>query len=241
MKISKETLMAFADGELPGAEREAVERALAEDPDALALVEEHRRIRNRLSGHYGPVAREEVPERLLAMLGAEKPEGIVSLSAARQKKRAAPPIWQRYGAIAASLAVGILAGQMMTAGGDGPIATRSGTLMAEGSLATALETQLASAQQPNSATRIGLTFTDKQGRVCRTFDASAMSGLACRTEGDWQVLLAAAAERQNHEFRQAGSPAVIEAAQAIMAGSPLDAEGERKAMASGWKISPASD
>jgi negative regulator of sigma E activity len=241
VKISEETLMAYADGELAGAEREAVEQALASDPDARALLEEHRRLRSRLTGHYGPVAQEEVPGRLLALLGAEKPEGVVSLSAARKNKRAAPALWQRYGAIAASLAVGIVAGQLISAGGEGPIAAQSNTLVAQGSLATALETQLASAQQANSATRIGLTFQNRQGRVCRTFDASALSGLACKSDGDWQVLLAVAAKRQDSEFRQAGSPAVFEAAQAMMGGPPLNAEGERKAMAAGWKISAAAD
>lgn len=240
MKITEEKLMAFADGELTGAEREAVEQALATDSKARALLDEHRRLRNRLTGHYGPVAQEEVPERLLAMLGAEKPQGVASLSAAREKKRVAP-FWQRYGAIAASLAIGIMAGQLLPERGQGPIGTRSGALVAEGSLATALETQLASAQGANSETRIGLTFADKQGRVCRTFDASAMSGLACRSDGSWQVLLATASTRQESEFRQAGSPAIIEAAQEIMAGPPLDAEGERKALASAWQISAGRD
>ena len=241
MKISEETLIAFADGELGSAEREAVEQALATDPEMRAMLEEHRRLRKLLTGHYGPVAEEEVPERLLAMLGAEKAEGVTSLSAARERKRTAPRLWQRYGAIAASLAVGILAGQLIPEGGEGPLATSNGSLVAEGSLAAALETQLASAQAPNEATRIGLTFQDRQGRVCRTFDGSALSGLACKSHDDWQVLLVAASERQDSEFRQAGSPAVVEAAQAMMAGAPLDAEGERRAKAAGWKISAAAD
>lgn len=241
MKISEETLMAYADGELEGAERESIERALASDPGARARLEEHRRLRNRLTGHYGPVAQEEVPERLLAMLGATRPEGLTSLSAAREKKRALPRVWQRYGAIAASLAVGILAGQLISEGGESPIAAQSGVLVAQGGLATALETQLASAQEAGSATRIGLTFQDRQGRVCRTFDGAAMSGLACRSDGEWQVLLAAAGARQDSEFRQAGSPAIIEVAQEMMAGAPLDGPSERKAKASGWEISAVAD
>lgn len=241
MKINEETLMAFADGELFGAEREAVEQALASDPKMRATLEEHRRLRNHLTGHYGPVAQEEVPERLLAMLGAEKLEGVVSLSAVRQKKQPIQRLWQRYGAIAASLAVGIMAGQLIPSRGDSPIEARSGTLVAQRGLAAALETQLASTQEAGSAIRIGLTFEDRQGRVCRTFDAPALSGLACRSGGDWQVLLAAAGERQDSQFRQAGSPAVTEAAQAMMGSPPLDAEGERKAMGAGWNISAAAN
>lgn len=241
MKISEETLMAYADGELDGAQRESIERALASDPDARARLEEHRRLRDRLAGQYGSVAQEEVPERLLAMVGATRPEDLTSLSAAREKKRALPRVWQRYGAIAASLAVGILAGQLIPEGGESPIAAQSGVLVAQGGLATALETQLASAQEAGSATRIGLTFQDRQGRVCRTFGGTEMSGVACRSDGEWQVLLAAPGARQDSEFRQAGSPAIIEAAQEMMAGAPLDGPSERKAMESGWEISAAAD
>lgn len=241
MNISEETLMAFGDGELEGAEREEVERALALDPELRASLEEQRRLRRVLSGHYGPVAQEDVPEKLLAILGAAKAEGVVSLGTARQKRRPTPRLWQRYGAIAATLAVGIIAGRLVPVGLDSPIAIQDGVLVAQRDLANALETQLASRQDANSATRIGLTFADRQGRICRTFDASTISGLACRADGDWQVLLASAGERQDSQFRQAGSSAIVEAAQEMMATPPLDAEDERKAMEAGWKISTAVD
>jgi hypothetical protein len=241
MKINEELLMAFADGELEGDERYEVEQALAEDPELRAALEEQQRLRAALTGHYGPVAQEEVPERLLAMLGAGKAEGVVALSAVREKRRSAFPLWQKYGALAASLAVGIIAGQLLPYGGTGPVASQDGTLIARGNLASALETQLASTQNASSETHIGLTFPDRQGRFCRTFDAQDVSGLACRADGKWKVVLAAAGERQGSQYRQAGSPSVLHAAQEIMGAPPLDAEAERKALEAGWKISAAAD
>lgn len=242
MKIAEETLMAYADGELSGEAREEVERALAQDPELRAMLGEQQRLREVLKSHYGPVAQEEIPEKLLQTLGQGKAVGVASLAEARDKKqRPVSRLWPRYGAIAASFAVGIAAAQLLPSTEGGELSWQNGVMVAEGDLAKSLETQLASAQQPNAATRIGLTFADHQGRACRTFDASSLSGLACRDDGEWQVLLASAAERQDNEFRQASSPAVVAAAQELMAAPPLDANGERKAMAAGWNISKDAD
>lgn len=240
MTIDEEKLMAFADGELHEAEREAVERALADDPRLRETLAEQRRLRTALSGRYGPVAAEPVPERLLAMLGASQPENVASLSDARERRRFQRPTGRNFAAIAATLAVGILAGQLVPRGSD-PFAVEEGVLVADGSLAAALETQLASAQSADAATRIGVTFADHQGRACRTFDSAAASGLACREGEQWAVLVTSAPQRQGGEYRQAGSSPVLEAAQGMMVGAPLDAAAERAALAAGWRISRPAD
>src|SRR3546814_3763950 len=122
MQIDDDRLMAYADGELDAAEREAVKQALAEDPGLREKLAEQQRLRATLSGHYGPVAAEEVPDRLLAVLGARNTrEAVASLSAAREKRRR--PLERNLGTIAASLAGGLMEGQMLplqcgsTAGG----------------------------------------------------------------------------------------------------------------------------
>src|SRR3546814_11238066 len=89
MQIDDDRLMAYADGELDAAEREAVKQALAEDPGLREKLAEQQRLRATLSGHYGPVAAEEVPARLLAVLGARHTrEDCASLSAAGGQRRA---------------------------------------------------------------------------------------------------------------------------------------------------------
>lgn len=238
MHIDEDMLTAFADGELDGEARAAVERALAADPVLRAQLEAQKRLRATLSAHYRPVASEEVPERLLAMLGAA-PAGdeVASLSAARERRRAPTRwSWGNYGAIAATLAVGIIAGQLIPS--SGPVGTESGMLVAQGGLANALETQLASAQPVDAATRIGVSFADGEGRLCRTFDGASLSGLACRGEDKWMLVMTTAptGATASTVYRQAGSSPVLETAQELMAGAPLDAAQERAARDAGWRM-----
>ena len=169
------------------------------------------------------------------MLGAGGArDDVASLSAAREKRRV--PLWRNLGTIAASLAVGLLAGQIIPFQRGGPIAMEDGAMIARGELAEALDTRLASAQTQAAATRIGVTFADREGRFCRSFDAPAFAGLACQDGGNWQVVMTAPSERGGTtQYRQAGSSIILAAAQGMMAGAPLDAEAERAAMEAGWE------
>ena len=241
--VDDDKLMAFVDGELTDSERREVERALAAQPELRARVEEQRGLREKLRGHYGPVAAEDVPEKLLAMLHAGRDDGeregpIASLATARERRRQRSGAWIRNtAAMAATFAVGIVAGQTLLDGGQGSIATEGGMLLAQGTLARSLETQLASTQPANAAHRIGVTFTDRQGDYCRTFEGADLSGLACRKGGNWSVIVAEAgtATALVPEFRQAGSPTIMATAQELMAGAPLDAETERALVEAEWK------
>jgi anti-sigma factor RsiW len=237
MTIDPERLMAYVDGELDEPGCREVERALVEDPALRASLEAQKRLKARLSGHYGPVAGEEVPQHLFALLGAARPEGVSSLADARERRRPRPS-WRLHGSIAASLAVGLLVGQFLPSfRGAAPVAVQGQALVAASALDKALDTQLASTQPADAATRIGLTFVDNQGRACRTFEAPSFSGIACRDSGRWAIVATEARERgSGGEYRQAGAPALMARAQEMMAGAPLDAKGELAAMHAGWKI-----
>lgn len=231
MTMDDELLIAFADGELDEVSRARVERAIADDPALKARLETQQRLRARLAAHYAPAAEEEVPERLRAMLESN----VVAFPTVRPAR----PIWQSLAALAATLVLGLALGRTLDA--PGPVGVEDGTMVARGALAEALETQLASAQPSDAATRIGISFQGADGRLCRTFDSETVSGLACRNETGWRLVMtgtgtAAAARGQ---FRQAGSgnPLVLEAAQDIMAGEPLDGAAERRARDSGWRRS----
>jgi hypothetical protein len=234
MAIDDDMLMAFVDGELDEVNRARVERAVAEDPALKARLEQQQRLRDRLTAHYGPVAEEEVPERFRAMLETN----IVSLSAARP--RPARPLWQALAALAATLVLGLAIGRTLLAPAPavGPFAVEGGTMMARGELAETLETQLASAQPRDAATRIGVTFVNNDGRACRTFDSRAAAGIACRGDNGWQVMMTAAGTGlQRTDYRQAGSENLLiqQAAQEMMAGEPYDDGAERRARDSGWR------
>jgi hypothetical protein len=221
-------LMAYADGELDEVSRARVERAIAEDPALRARLEQQRRLRATLAAHYGPVAEQAVPERLRAMLDTN----VVAL-AARPRPR---PLWQSLTALAAALVLGLAIGRSLLTPA-GPIGMENGTLVARGPLAEALDSQLASAQPADSATRIGISFAASDGRLCRTFENAGVSGLACHDESRWELMMAAvAANGPRGGYRQAGSDAqVLAVAQEMMAGEAHDAAAERRARDSGWR------
>lgn len=242
--IDDEILITFADGELEPEHRRAVELALASDPGLRERLEAQRRLRARIAAHYAPVAEEAVPERFAALLsgGGAAAGEVVSLAEARRKR--ARPLWQNLTALAATLVLGLFAGSLVPRSGSGPVAVEDGALIARGGLAQALETQLASEQERNAETRIGVTFAAADGRICRTFDAQALSGLACRGGADWRIVTASGAAGENAgQFRQAssGDRLVLEAAQDMMAGEPFDAAAERRAREAGWRNAAAPD
>ena len=229
--IDDDLLMAYADGELDELGRARVERAIGEDDGLRARLEQQQRLRATLAAHYGPTAEEEVPERLRSMLETN----IVHFPPPRPRPR---PIWQGVAALAASLVLGLALGRTLLAPAGGPVAIEHGTMVAQGPLADALDLQLASAQPAGAPVRIGISFAASDGRLCRTFDSAALSGLACRGEAGWQVMMTAAgAGGPRGDYRQAGSgsPLVAQAAQELMAGEALDADGERRARDAGWR------
>jgi hypothetical protein len=236
MTISDEMLGAYADGALGPEEQAMVERALADDAALRARLDAHRSLYAALSAHFAPVAEEPVPERLRALLQPQTK--LVDLAAARQGRaemaeRRSLFRWPHYAGMAASLAVGLLAGQLAFGGGD-PIGIEDGRMVARAGLARALDTQLASAPTA-SETRIGLTFADRQGRVCRTFDRADLSGIACHEDSAWRVAMTAAPSGAAGEYRQAGAPALLAEAENMMAAPPFDAAAEREARDARWR------
>jgi hypothetical protein len=226
--IEDELLMAFADGELDELSRARVERALAEDAELRARLAQQQRLRATLAAHYGPTAEEKVPAHLRAMLESDVVRFV-------PKPR---PLWQGWTALAASLLLGLALGRTLLAPAGGPVGIENGTMVARGPLAAALDMQLASAQPAGAPARIGISFAAADGRLCRTFDSAAMSGLACHGDRGWQLILTATGTPPPRGgYRQAGSgnPQVLATAQEMMAGAPFDAAAERRARDSRWR------
>lgn len=238
-EITIETLMAYADGELPPLEAKRVERAIAADPALARQVDDHRKLRAMLANGFAPVVEQPVPDRLTAMLRAPASAPVIDLAQVRRSRASARGGWRRWGmpaAIAASLVIGIMVGERVD---TGPVSTRGGTLVASGALAQALDTQLASAQAGSGASlKMLVTFRNQQGAICRSFSGARLSGIACRDGDAWQLReTRGGIARPATQFQQAGSAdaALMADAQAMMAGDPLDAEAEAKAQAKGWR------
>ncbi|WP_420144709.1 anti-sigma factor family protein [Sphingobium sp.] len=227
--IDEAMLIALVDGELDEVNRRRVERAVAADPALAERLARHRRLRDKLAGHYAPVAQEPVPERLRSLIG-ESAVVVPIRPPARRRWTG----WAMGGAIAAALVMGLGVGRM-TGGQAGPIGMDHGVMVAQGPLAAALETQLASTQG-DAAIRIGMTFQRKGGGWCRSFDGM-VAGVACREGSIWQVQQALPGAGQASDYRQASSADMrtMATVDALIAGSPVDAAGEKTAQAGGWR------
>lgn len=238
--IDAETLMAYADGELSPLEAKRVERAIAADPALQEQVDAHRKLRAMLANGFAPVLDAPVPDRLTALLA---PSPVVRIDRARGgwRARAARVPMQRWGtgiAIAASLVIGVFVGQLGT--GNAPVETRGGALIASGRLARALDTQLASVTAPAGAPRILVSFRDAQGTPCRAFADDRLTGIACHDAGGGWTLRETRGRvgaAPSTDYRQAGSADadLLADAQAMMAGDPLNAAAEAKAIEQRWR------
>jgi hypothetical protein len=254
MSIPEDRLMAYADGELDAAEHAAeraqIEAAMQSDAAVARRVEKHRALRAQLGGAFGAVLDEPVPERLLAAVRAA-PASVTDLGSVRAaranaatesvRKRAAWS-WPQWGAIAASVLLGVLIGRVAMKSTElDPIASRNGHLVAQSGLDEALSSQLASEQADAAPVHIGVSFRTKAGEYCRTFVSGALSGLACREGSAWDVRTLARADVSvggEGGYHPAGSemPAAVRAAvDEQINGDPLDATAEAQAKTNGWK------
>jgi hypothetical protein len=244
--ISDRILMAYDDGELDAEQRAGVERSAAVDPALAARLERHRALRTRVAAAYAGVLEEPVPTALAALARGQDPEAakVVDLAAVRAARRGRGGAgWRTGGAMAACLAAGLALGAgWMALQATPSIAVRHGNLIAQGALARALSTQLASTQTADQPVRIGVSFRSKGGEFCRTFrieGADAVAGLACRKPAAWsvEIAMAAAPAGERTGFRTAASaipPPIMTTVDSLSSGAALDAQGEARARARGW-------
>jgi hypothetical protein len=235
--VSDETFFAWLDGELDAAEAARVAAEVAADPRLLAMAEEHRAMQARLKGAFDPVLEAPLPEPLLAALRNPPQADVIDLATARKRREAR--LWfsaPQWGALAATLAIGIFVGTGIPQRSSAPVEVQGGKMYASSGLNRALDAQLASA--PAGDVRIGMTFRDKAGAICRSFTAPASSGLACRDNGRWQLRgLIAPPEGQTSDYRMAAGmdPNLAALVDSTMSGEAFDAAQERASRENGWR------
>jgi len=246
-----ETLMAYADGELDAAQRAEIAAALEADPALAARVAKHRALRAKVADAFAPVLSQPVPESLrtaaagtpaVAPAAADRARGNVVQFPTRGT-RAPATTWRarEWFAMAASLVLGVLiAWRAFSPVNDPTLTASNGALVAHGSLAVALDGQLASNQASDAAVKIGLTFKARDGSYCRSFALrdGGITGLACRAGGEWHIPVTASADAAGGDIRPAATsvpPAVMQAIEARIAGDALNAPDETKARDAGWK------
>lgn len=232
MNFDRDTIAAYVDGELDLVSVRRLETAMESDADLAQAVSQERALRSRLSAHFDPVAVEPVPERLAALLSGN----VSSLEVHRAAKIARwyQPSVMQWGAMAASLVVGLMIGGTALDRDVGYVRDKGGALVASGNLADALSTQLASTQGSNPEIRIGTSFAAKDGGYCRTFESASLDGIACNAGKEWQLRQTLSGDAWS-EYRQASAGALAEAAAAMMAGEAMDAAAEKAAAQTGWR------
>lgn len=232
MTISDEKFFAWLDGELAPGEAAMIEAEVARSPELARAAEQHRAMRARLKSAFDTVAAAPIPERL-------QPTAQV-IDFAEAKRSREERLWRpavQWAAMAATLAIGFFAGSQMSPQSSGPVEVQGGRLYAAAALNRALDNELASAPT-NGPVRIGLTFRDQSGAVCRTFTDPQSSGLACRDGGRWQLRgLFGVPEGQGGAYRMAAGmdPNLAALVGSTMSGAPLDAAQEKAAKSSGWR------
>jgi len=233
--VTDEIFFAWLDGELDPQEAERVAAEVASDDKLTERAKRHSAMQTRLKGSFESLLDAAVPEPLLVAVHTPEPEIIDFAAAQRSREARAWAPLPRWAALAATLAVGIFAGTMVPRATTAPLDVQGGKVYAAAALNEALDTQLASA--PGGDIRIGLTFRDQTGTICRSFVQTAASGLACRSGGRWHLRgLFATPEGQAETYRMAGgtNPTLAALIDSTMVGEPLTADQERSAQALAW-------
>jgi hypothetical protein len=262
-------VMLYVDGEMLADERAAFDARLAQEPALAGAVAREQALRAKLDAAYAPVLGETVPGGLLDLLALHEPAPVVTLVAANDAAsvggndahRARLPhasrwSWPQWGAMAASLALGVLLGARVLAPVAAPsidtsvalATTDSGAITAQGALHEALEQRIGGGgDKTMSAVAVGLSFRNQAQQYCRTFTlAGATAGIACKQDDGWVVAHLehktiasdAPSTLTNGSYRTAGSPfspALLQAVDDMREGETLDANGEAAARAKGWK------
>ncbi|HTW36436.1 MAG TPA: hypothetical protein VMD53_17590 [Rhizomicrobium sp.] len=235
MNLTEEKLMAYADGDISGDELHAIEAALKTRPDLAAFVEQQRALRRHFETRFASLADEEIPDRLLNALARTpvSPRWRWQQRLAHWTSR--PFLLRTAMPAAAALACGLVVGVVFAP--QGSFRVDRGTMLAQGALSAALDTQLASAQQASGDIRVGISFKAKDGRYCRTFSEASLAGVACRDANSWAVAALASAPSESGTYHMASAmpDAVRDTVEKMIVGEPLDAAEEMSARAQNWR------
>jgi anti-sigma factor RsiW len=231
-------VMAYVDGELPQADRAALDARLAHEPALATAVARERALRAALQSAYAPVLDEPVPAALLDLLAMPGPDAAAAPTAAandaiaigandaHRAKLAHARRWQwpQWAAMAACLVLGVLVGTRALAPGVAPptgtslalAAGANGTITAQGRLREALEQRTGGGgDKTASDVAVGLSFRNQAQQYCRTFTlAGASAGIACKQDDGWVVA------QLSHDATAAPASATLATGSYRMAASP---------------------
>ena len=239
-------LAAFLDGTLDDeALLDAIEAAINADPalaeriEALAAGEDH--TAQAVRDAFAPVLSAPVPDHLTQIVAATAPDTaeVVDLAAARTARKLPMPAndagtpgsswrWPQFGAMAASLALGVMiGGPLLTGGANGGAGALVLAAVEGPSTPTAVAAMLDTAPSGQAVDlaslgtgEVVLTFRNADGALCRQFMVEAGSNtsdaLACAgKDGGWQVEAFGRRAAQSSEMKLAGGDAAVSVVAAV--------------------------
>ena len=189
-KITDETIIAFVDGELPPDEAASVRTAISNNETLAANAARYRALRSHIDQAFGSVVREPLPDRFHQLFQDVKPSPIPA-SFPLLGRWSSAMTSASWGAIAASLAIGVIVGNLFMAPHEPTLdfaLYQDGG--AEGLLAVLIKEPSGA---PIDGAEIIATYQNTEGDICRKFvigDERRGQGLACRQRGggDWSVV-----------------------------------------------------
>ncbi len=256
-------LIAFLDGTLSDdALIDALEAAINADPvlaDRIAaLAAGADPAAQMVRDAFAPVLDAPVPEHLTKIVAphsAQVSAGVVDLASARSQRSLPVPAndtggasnwrWPQFGAMAASLVLGVLVGgPLLTGGSDGGGGAAGGSLVLASADVNAMLTSAPSGQAVDLASlgtgEVVLTFRGTDGQLCRQFMLEGSGGvtsdaLACAgAAGEWQIEAYGRRAAPAGEMKLAGgdaAPGVVAAVDALIASDPLVGADEQAELA----------
>lgn len=238
-KVSDEMLMAYADGELEGAERDGIARLAETDPVIAARIARFSSARRAVHDAYAPIMAQPVPEALIAALSG----GASTRTPPRQDngfiRRFAMPA-----AASLILAVG-LGGYWLGLSSNPPgepsfIAIATGPSVLD-ALAGAPSGEPVHVMSGNVSiqTRATGTYEVADG-LCRIYEASSggdsLRGVTCTDGTHWSVPVAMTGEDGAYRPAQDADTAIIDVfLDSVAAGADIGPEAEAELIARGWQ------
>lgn len=242
--IDDATLFSYLDGALPEDERQRVEAAIAADTQLAERVARHRTLERAAHDAFAEELHEPVPAGWIAAIDDALPAStnVTHIAAARERRKVRWPSWQAGGAIAAALVLGLALGRTMQSTGGQIVIERDGALMASAPVADALDARMSGvpAQLAEGRTLdVQLSLRGADGRFCREAvihdTRQAQRLLACRDKNGWQVAGLAREAVPGAGYQQVSGDGPLDALVETIGGEPLDAAGEKAAIARGWQ------
>lgn len=245
--LSDEILVAYADDELPAAERAVVERRLAHDAEARDRLAAFTSTGQWLARAYDDTLREPVPEALLAAIRAARdPAAPAAAAEARQRS-----FWPVMGGTGVGLATGIVL--MLALAGTDPVTPDLADLVGRAleNAAGGEPMRFELADETLEVTPIG-TLRTAAGEICREFtqlqgvvgEAPVVThGVACRADEPamWQTvarleLPPPAADSPGFGLASAAPQLVLDAlVDSLGEVEHLPADVERDLLQAGWR------